>query len=77
MTPATAAGDVLSGERDWAASLPNARLLLLERAGHFPYLEAPDRFHPAIDAFLAGGWPTALCLSQHPDPQEYDCHRTA
>jgi proline iminopeptidase len=49
--------DVLSGERDWAASLPNARLLVLERAGHFPYLEVPDRFYPAIDAFLAGGWP--------------------
>jgi pimeloyl-ACP methyl ester carboxylesterase len=49
--------DVLSGERDWAASLPNARVLLLDRAGHFPYLEAPDRFYPAIDAFLAGRWP--------------------
>ena len=49
--------DVLSGERDWAASLPNARVLLLEHTGHFPYLEAPERFYPAIDAFLAGGWP--------------------
>ncbi|HKT60458.1 MAG TPA: alpha/beta fold hydrolase [Gemmatimonadales bacterium] len=49
--------DVLSGERDWAASLPNARLLVLERAGHFPYLEVPARFYPAIDTFLAGGWP--------------------
>jgi pimeloyl-ACP methyl ester carboxylesterase len=49
--------DVLTGERDWIASLPNARLLLLQNVGHFPYLEAPDRFYPAVDTFLAGGWP--------------------
>ena len=49
--------DVLSGEREWAAALPNARLLVLDGAGHFPYLDGPDRFFPAIAAFLAGGWP--------------------
>ncbi|HET9513659.1 MAG TPA: alpha/beta hydrolase, partial [Gemmatimonadales bacterium] len=49
--------DVLSGERDWVAALPNARSLVLEGVGHFPYLEAPDRFYPAIDTFLAGAWP--------------------
>jgi pimeloyl-ACP methyl ester carboxylesterase len=49
--------DVLSGERDWAAALPNARLLVLDGVGHFPYLEAPARFFPAMDTFLAGGWP--------------------
>ena len=49
--------DVLSGERDWAAALPNARLLALEGVGHFPYLEVPGRFFPAINTFLAGGWP--------------------
>jgi proline iminopeptidase len=45
--------DVLSGEEDWVAALPNARALVLEGVGHFPYLEAPDRFFPAIDTFLA------------------------
>jgi len=49
--------DVLTGERDWTTALPNARLLVLEGVGHFPYLETPDRFFPAIDRFLAGGWP--------------------
>jgi proline iminopeptidase len=49
--------DVLSGEREWAESLPNAKVLALEGIGHFPYLEAPDRFYPALDAFLKGGWP--------------------
>jgi pimeloyl-ACP methyl ester carboxylesterase len=58
--------DVLSGERDWAASLANARLLVLERVGHFPYLEAPDRLYPAIDAFLAGGWPDGALPASTP-----------
>jgi proline iminopeptidase len=49
--------DVLSGEDGWLAALPNARVLLLEGVGHFPYLEEPDRFYPAVDTFLAGGWP--------------------
>jgi proline iminopeptidase len=49
--------DVLSGEKDWVSSLPNARLFVLHNIGHFPYLEAPERFFPAIDTFLAGGWP--------------------
>lgn len=46
--------DVLPVEsaREWAAALPNARLVLLEGVGHFPYLEAPEAFFPAVDAFL-------------------------
>jgi proline iminopeptidase len=47
---------VASG-REWAATLPNARFLMLERVGHFPYLEAPDVFFPAVDLFLGGSWP--------------------
>ena len=44
--------------REWVAALPNARLLVLDAVGHFPYLEAPDRFGLAVDAFMAGGWPS-------------------
>lgn len=44
--------------REWAATLPNSRLLILEGIGHFPYVEAPERFFPAVDRFLAGGWPS-------------------
>jgi proline iminopeptidase len=51
--------DVLPVEsgREWAATLPNARLVLLEGVGHFPYLEAPDAFFSAVDVFLRGSWP--------------------
>lgn len=52
--------DVLpvAGGREWAAVVPQARLLLLEGIGHFPYLEAPERFFAAVDTFLRGSWPT-------------------
>ncbi len=51
--------DVLppAGGGEWAAALPNARLLLLHGVGHFPYLEVPDAFFAAADAFLGGSWP--------------------
>jgi proline iminopeptidase len=51
--------DVLpvEGGREWAATLPNARLVVLEGVGHFPYLEAPDAFFTAVDVFLRGSWP--------------------
>lgn len=47
----------LEGAREWAATMPNSRLLLLEGVGHFPYLEAPERFFGPVDEFLRGGWP--------------------
>ena len=51
--------DVLSvaGARQWAAAIPNSRILVFEGVGHFPYLEVPERFAAAVDAFVAGGWP--------------------
>lgn len=42
----------LEGARAWATVLPNARLLQLNGIGHFPYLEAPDRFFKAVNQFL-------------------------
>lgn len=44
--------------REWVAALSEARLLLLDGVGHFPYLEAPDRFGAAVDTFMAGRWPS-------------------
>jgi len=43
---------------EWARTLPNSRLLSLDGIGHFPYLEAPDRFFAAINTFLSGRWPS-------------------
>jgi proline iminopeptidase len=45
------------GSRDWAAGAEQARLLVLKEAGHFPHIERPDFFFPAVDRFLDGSWP--------------------
>lgn len=44
----------LAGSRDWAASYPNARLLVIERAGHLVHLEQPRVFFAAVEEFLGG-----------------------
>jgi proline iminopeptidase len=43
--------------REWAALMPDARIVVLPGIGHFAYLEAPEQFFAAADAFLAGRWP--------------------
>jgi len=40
---------------EWAAALPNARLVRVPRAGHFPYAERPEIVWPAVERFLSGG----------------------
>lgn len=47
----------LDAAREWAAQMPDARLLVLDGVGHFPYLEAPDAFFPAVEQFVLGEWP--------------------
>jgi proline iminopeptidase len=48
-------GDVLPLDVVWqmAEDIPNARVVLLNDAGHFPYIEAPERMRESIDAFLS------------------------
>lgn len=41
----------------WAEAMPNARLLLIPNSGHFPQVERPNLFFPAVEHFLNGGWP--------------------
>jgi len=36
----------------WSSILPNARLMVLQEVGHFPYLEVPNQFFKAVDQFL-------------------------
>lgn len=43
----------LESVRAWAAALPNAQLVLIPNAGHFPQVERPDAFFPAVESFLA------------------------
>jgi pimeloyl-ACP methyl ester carboxylesterase len=43
--------------REWAMTLPDARLLTVEGAAHFVTLDAPEVVIPAIDEFVEGRWP--------------------
>ena len=43
--------------REWASSLPNARLLTIEGAAHQSWVDAPERVFGAIERFLSGEWP--------------------
>ena len=47
----------MAGSREWVAGNPNARLLVIAGAGHFPHLERPEIYFPAVERFLSGGWP--------------------
>jgi pimeloyl-ACP methyl ester carboxylesterase len=40
------------GAKAWKDALANSELLLLDGSGHFPYIEAPERFFAAVDEFL-------------------------
>src|SRR5437879_8234111 len=42
-----------------ALKLPRAQLAVVERAGHEPMLEAPERFRAVLEAFLERGLPPA------------------
>lgn len=50
----------LEGSREWVLAGSNAWLLVIDRAGHFPFLERRAVFFPAIEAFLAGRWPLGV-----------------
>jgi pimeloyl-ACP methyl ester carboxylesterase len=45
------------GGREWAARLPEGRLLTVRGGGHMVWLDAPKAVFSAIDVFLRGSWP--------------------
>ena len=47
----------LRGSQFWAWGYPNARLLLIEKAGHISHVERADVFFPAVETFLKGSFP--------------------
>ena len=51
--------------RLWATLIDNARVLWIEGVGHFPWLEDPDVFFPAVDEFLSGEWPGSAVRVTH------------
>lgn len=50
---------VPNAARLWGTLVRDARVLWLEDVGHFPWLEDPRAFFPAVDAFLRGEWPAS------------------
>ena len=51
--------------RLWGTLVKDARVLWLEGVGHFPWLEGPDVFFPAVERFLGGEWPAAAVRVTH------------
>lgn len=47
----------MESSREWANVLPNAHLLIIPGSGHFPHLEDPEVYFPAVERFLNGEWP--------------------
>lgn len=50
--------DNIEASQAWVESLPDARLLVLDAARRWPWLEVPEAFFPAVEQFLSGSWPT-------------------
>jgi proline iminopeptidase len=49
--------DPVEAYREWVGAFPDARLVRLDGAGHFSYIERPDAFTDAVANFLARVWP--------------------
>jgi pimeloyl-ACP methyl ester carboxylesterase len=47
----------LDGNQEWVTGQPNARILVVPDAGHWPQYERPELTVPAIRTFLDGAWP--------------------
>ncbi|MGH7631267.1 MAG: alpha/beta fold hydrolase [Gemmatimonadales bacterium] len=58
----------LEGSREWVAGQPNARLLIVAGAGHWPHHERPEPTLQAMATFLAGGWPAGSEALPGPRP---------
>jgi proline iminopeptidase len=47
----------IDASREWVQSFPNARLMSIDGAGHYPQFEQPEVFISALAAFFDGDWP--------------------
>lgn len=44
----------VEGSREWQASFPNARMLIVPSAGHLPWLEQGNMFFKSVNEFIGG-----------------------
>lgn len=56
----------LDATREWAAVMPNARLLLIPEAGHELFLDQPAAFVEAAEQFLHGHFPKGAEVIRKP-----------
>jgi proline iminopeptidase len=42
----------LAGAQAWASAFPRGQLVVIDSSGHFPFVERPDLFFPAVEQFL-------------------------
>lgn len=49
----------------WARAIPDARVLLIPNAGHFPQVEQAQLFITGVSRFLAGDWPATAEVAPH------------
>lgn len=49
--------DLLNAQREWAAALPNGRILIIPGSGRASIADRPDLTFPALVSFLRGSWP--------------------
>lgn len=56
------------GGREWALLLPNARLVTVEKAGHAPWVEAPERVIGSMATFLEEDWPDTAHVVRSLEP---------
>jgi pimeloyl-ACP methyl ester carboxylesterase len=49
----------ISSQRDWAAAVPNGRLLVVPGVRKAVHVDRPVLFFATVDTFLSGRWPDA------------------
>ncbi len=50
---------------EWTKYLPQGKILIINDAGHLPWLEKQESFYKALDIFLSGNWPAGAIKVNH------------